>query len=133
MRIRTRLVLMWLVLALPLQGYAAAAMLNCVAGHHRMSAVVTPSAVPSAAGEDHHAHHAAAAKSAAASDPQPAQGLSKSTCSACAACCVGAALPATALVFADALPDSTPVHTSTIGPIGFLTDGPDRPPRTDLV
>ena len=46
---------------------------------------------------------------------------------------MGAALPATALVFADAAPDGAPMHFFSIGPIGFLTDVPDRPPRTLLV
>ncbi|OYT98198.1 MAG: hypothetical protein CFE40_13095 [Burkholderiales bacterium PBB1] len=132
MRIRSRLVLMWLVLALPLQGYAAAAMLNCVAGHHRMSAVVVSSADLPDAGKDRHAHHAHDAEPATALDTHSAAGLSKSKCSACAACCVGAPLPATGLVFAEAAPDGAPACACIIGPIGFLTDGPDRPPRTDL-
>ena len=126
--------LMWLLLlALPLQGYAAATTLNCGAGHHPMSAAVASVAIPVASGEPRHVHHGDTTDPAASAGHHHADGTSKSKCSACATCCVGAALPATALVFVDAVPDRAPTRFFSIGPIGFLTDGPDRPPRTHLV
>lgn len=119
--IRLRAALMWVLLfALPFQGYAAATMLNCGPAPHRMAAA------PSAA-VDVHQH-------AASGDHQHQDHHDKvSKCSVCAACCVGAALPAAALVFAPAMPAGVPSSFFSIGAVGFLTDGPDRPPRLFLV
>lgn len=126
MLIRCRAVLMWvLLIALPFQGYAAATMLGCGPDHHRTSLpthvhdeVVSAAAVgvhQHAASDDHH---------------HPDQA---SKCSVCAACCVSAALPAKALVFSAAEPVGAPTRLLAMGPVGFLTDGPDRPPRISLV
>lgn len=124
MLIRLRTALMWVLLfALPFQGYAAATMLNCGPNHHRVSATADSDATPSAAVEAH--SHAASA------DHHHTDKASK--CSACAACCVGATLPTSALVFAAAEPAGVPTAWFCIGPLGFVTDGPDRPPRTSLV
>jgi hypothetical protein len=129
---RFRQALMWLLLlALPVQGLAAATMLHCGAGHQRGA-----SSLAGKAGSAHrHAasgahHHAAAAVVTAAVAHDAAQpDLTKSKCSACAACCIGAALPATALVFESFAPALAPLAFVSEPAIGFVTDGPDRPPR----
>lgn len=132
MMFRFRTALMWLLLiALPLQGYAAATMLNCGASHDRTVAMDGSVATLLEALEaHHHFRQGNLDDDARAAGHHHADGKANAKCSACAACCVGAALPATALVFADAGPDRAPTRFFSIGPIGFLTGGPDRPPRT---
>lgn len=123
---RVRHVLMWMLLfALPLQGYAAATLLGCGPNHHPVSATAMSEAAPAAAAAHVHLHDAAV------DDPHADPVVS--TCSVCAACCVGAALPAAPLLFAAAAPAAAPTAWLSIGEVGFLTDGPDRPPRTTLV
>ena len=119
---------MWLLaVALPLQGSVAATLRVCGPGHDRMAmaAVVI-------AEHDHAAHHHDAAVASAHDGDAATQELHKSAqhkCSACAACCVTATLPAATLRFeaaVDAMAPPTPVFLSSVA---FLTDGPDRPPR----
>lgn len=140
MSIRIRTVLMWLLLlALPMQGYATATMVSCGPNHHRMAAAAQLVDAVSASATAHHSHHGMqgphAHEASAVADEQDTRHLSpasKFKCSACATCCVGAALPITPLVFAAAAPSGAPSSVFSIGPIGFQTDGPDRPPRTLL-
>jgi hypothetical protein len=146
MAVRLRFALMWLLLlALPIQGYAAATMLHCGPNHPR-----SPAAAPSAAAESplhsaHAGHHHALPEAdlsmasvtldigdETASAHQLNQ-LSEFKCSACAACCMGAALPAAALMFASFAPATAPSFFVCVEPVGFFTDGPDRPPRISLV
>jgi len=135
MLFRFRTALMWLLLlALPLQGYAAATMLNCGASHDRTVAMDGSLAtLPEALGAHHHFRQGDLDDHPRAAGHHHEDGKANAKCSACAACCVGAALPATALVFADAVSEHAPARLFSIGPIGFLTDGPDRPPRSLLV
>ncbi|MFM9915359.1 MAG: hypothetical protein ACKVOX_06100 [Rhizobacter sp.] len=121
---RVRAALMWVLLvALPFQGFAAASMLGCGPSHHRVSESTAHEAAPAASAHGH--------EHEASGDHRHADKASK--CSVCAACCVGAALPATALVFAAAAPTDAPSTLPSMGAVGFLTDGPDRPPRPFLV
>ena len=140
---RIRLLLAFcLALALPLQGLAAARMLWCHGG-------ILPSPVASAVQGLEDAEGAAAALAAAdlpaeaSAHPAPchdggapiaataaATDLAQS-CAHCTACSLGAALPAAV----PALPDgSLPSRAVTALPAAqapaFLTDGPERPPRT---
>ena len=95
---------MWLLLlALPLQGIAAATMLHCGPGHHGMQAADAPMAHhDSAEDSDHHhgeaGHVEAAMHAGNGGDHAPSAAdiakLSKFKCSACASCCLGLALPA---------------------------------------
>ena len=125
---RFRNALMWLFLfALPLQGFAAATMLHCGASHQRTVATAT-----SKSSSAHHHEAGQAHKHAAASETaQP--DLAKSKCSACAACCMGTALPVAALAFEPFAPALAPLSFVRAPAIGFVTDGPDRPPRILLV
>ena len=142
---RFRKALMWLLLlALPLQGYAAATMLNCGPNHHSMmvgsatasGAVHDPSSVghhhgdagaASVAGD----HHSTAANDSGddASAAHDLNQLAKSKCSACAACCMGVALPPAALAVASFPPAMTPAVFVSAPHDDFLSDGLDRPPR----
>jgi hypothetical protein len=135
---RRRLLIVLLVLALPLQGYAAASMLGC--------APVPPS--PAAHEQDAHAAHAAHAShkhgagvslaeghaphhTAASADEDNAHAVSGGgKCSQCAVCSVGVALlPALPLLDATAAPQSVVRQPSRL-PAAFLTGGIERPPRT---
>ena len=153
---RFRSVLFWLLLlALPLQGFAAATMRNCGPGHHQKSevAAVTLDAAeshPAASDGHHHAvvmaddHHAvvmaddhhAAASPAHAHVATVAQGLDnhpKFKCSACATCCMGVALPTATLAIASVPPAVTLTAFVPADHVDFLADGLDRPPRLSLV
>ena len=140
-----RIVLMWLVaLAVPVQGYAAAAMFGCGPGHH--SAVSTndagqslhdqqgqpPSHDDSAeVGSDHsHADGSAAADHVHVLKTHGTTSkATKRACSPCASCCVVAALPTSVMTFqpiplVDFFVPLAP-HSVAL----FLTEGLERPPR----
>ena len=137
--------MMWLLLlALPLQGFAAATMLNCGPNHHRLweaSAVTqVDSSDPAAHGHHHHSTDVADTGGLGAADDQ-ADGnssqhdlskLSKFKCSACAACCMGIALPASPLAFLSFPPASAPTPNVSAPQFDFVSNGLDRPPRLFL-
>lgn len=142
-----------MVIAMPLQGMAASAMLFCGPSHQRMLQALVLELPAAAAGHVHgHAHGASAAAhgvhmhgdahgphaspSLQSAEADGAHGLmphhGKFSCSACAACCSVLALPAPF-----ALPEaSRPVHAVQMAPVAPITshqpDGLDRPPRTVL-
>lgn len=123
MRSATRLLLTFmLLLALPLQGFAAAAMISCAPSHHGLPTTATMHDDAAA-----HAHHDDGDHDPAAS---PAHG--KHACSACAACCIGGALMPSAL----RLPDDFSTHLrplpARVTPPAFITEGTERSPRHDL-
>ena len=139
---RFRSAVMWLLLlALPLQGFAAATMLNCGPNHHRMLAAVAAEPVEThehmAVGQHHHETGMAAAHDQAA----PVDGISdapslahldklmKFKCNACAVCCMGAAMPTAIFSFEPSPPAMVPEFFVLTSHVGFVTDGPDRPPR----
>ncbi len=128
-----RIALMWLLaLALPAQGHAATTMLHCGSAHHGAAHA------HSHAGHSHdHAQGPAMASHHHHGDHQVAKASSvhefdKSSCSACASCCTAAALPSAIATF-QALPTHEVALSSLVGTAApFLTDGPERPPRTVL-
>ena len=142
-----RSALVWLLLfSLPLQGYAAATMLSCGPNHHQMWAAAVTATVShhdsgEARHEHHHAHTTADDHDVTASGDVAGDGasvhrlnkLSKFKCSACAACCVGAALPTSPLEFLSFPPAVARDCSVPAAHVGFFTDGPDRPPRLPLV
>ncbi len=110
-----------LLLALPLHGYAALTMSLCAAGH--LSSVTAAST-----GHDHSAH--AAAHPTAGDDSHAAKPVGvDGKCSACAACCTAVYLPTSVTDFA--APALSPVRAVPVptAQVGFVTDGPERPPR----
>lgn len=144
MRIRFRIALTWLLLlALPLQGFAAATMINCGPNHHRMIAAAmadTAEARQHGAGGQHHHemgvsadHHEGASNDGDAKSVHHFDKLMKVKCSACAACCMGAALPTAALSIASLPPAMTTAAFVSIPHVDFLSAGLDRPPRLPLV
>lgn len=142
MKSRFRTALMWLLLlALPMQGFAAATMLNCGPNHHRMLSAGSTDQID----RDHRAtvephqhamgmaddHHEMVGETGTNDHPSVhhLDKLTKFKCSACAACCIGAAMPTAELVidsFSPAMMTATFVSTLQVD---FLSDGLDRPPR----
>ena len=139
-----RILLMWLVaLAVPVQGYAAAAMFGCGPEHH--SAMSMVGATPAL--HDQHelqpwhddsaevADHSHADDSAAADHvpglkaPGTTGKTTKGGCSPCASCCVVAALPTSALTFQPVPPVDFFVPFAPHSVAVFLTEGLERPPR----
>ncbi len=135
-----RLIVMWLIaVALPIQGATAATLLHC-----RSTAPA-----PATGAHEHPAHHheAQAGHGEAAADHQHAgpvshdgvpstpdhhHGGGKSSCSACASCCSAAALPAMPIVLASQDLEGPVFTVPELPVVVFLTDGPERPPRTIL-
>lgn len=124
--------MMWLLLAaLPVQGWAVATLVNCGPTHPRMAAAAHDAA--------EHAHHhgetanqGEPANAQAEPDAAASLSLSKFKCSACASCCLGMALPSTAVTFdaavsSDAVEPDLPQRHAV-----FLTAGLERPPRSHL-
>ena len=118
---------MWLMaLAVPVQGFAAASMFGCKSAHHG-------AAVQQSQAGAMHAHHHAGAASHGDGDKSAATGKhSKGSCSACASCCMSAALPATPVRFeATRAPDSFALSELPVA-VSFISDGLERPPRSVL-
>ncbi|HEX6018572.1 MAG TPA: hypothetical protein VFZ28_10765 [Burkholderiaceae bacterium] len=130
----------WLLaLALPMQGAAAATMAHCEpAPDQTSSAARHDHAAP---GTAHHAHDAAADTApshtahgmAAAGDSHGVDATSPlQKCSACAACCIGLALPSTAFALPQAPATGPAAPNPSAHDVAFFTSGPERPPRPPL-
>ena len=129
------LLLLLLIAALPLQGAAAAMRLSCGPAHHHQ-----PAQLASATGAPHHdaaaAHfdsdHSAFDATASAEQAPAAQvGHAHSSCSACAACCVGAAAPPSASIPTAPLEGSEFIAVAPAPLLaGFIPASLERPPRT---
>jgi len=140
-----RLLICCLVLAIPAQGAAVAAMAFCGPLHHGKGArAATPlAALPSHSHHDGDAGHGHAPAHAHAPDPsagdqgkaEPPTGSSDDPhqCTVCGACCSAGApmgsVPALPVTVAAATAFATLV--ATVDP--FAADGPDRPPRSPRV
>jgi len=131
-----RLFLAWIVmLAVPIQGFAAASMLFCGQGtaHHAQAAVAEHKHAAGTPAHDHGKHQSKAKASAEASTVKTSAGASAANlmhkCSACAFCCHGAAMAQTPLVVA---PDA-PVRADPGEPLMAARSRPllvpDKPPR----
>lgn len=135
--------LLWLlVLALPVQGYAAVMQMSCAPTMHQAT---TPEVIVAAdAMHADHAHHhgmqheasaeqAPAAKVAKAGEPSHGK-QTHMKCSVCAAGCIGmTALPSTP-DWSFAPLSSSPVVSSIVADfLGHIPDGIKRPPKTSLV
>jgi len=136
--------LAWLLIAaVPVQGFAAALMVNCGPQHHgaaqpsvRATEVQGQHQHAHAARDAHHAHeHAWAADTAQAHAPQDADAepAAKATCSACAACCIGIALTSSTALPPVIAPSSPPRLEATDPAVDIVASGPERPPRLLLV
>lgn len=139
-----RTLIVWLVLlAVPFQGFASAAMLGCASGHdmpaHAMPAPAVIETGPAMHGAEHahHGAHAGAAHTLAA--PEAAGGTHQmdhhgsAKCGACSACSIGAAMaPAPALALPVHAPPalSVPFAPGHVPAVDLAL--PERPPRPTL-
>ncbi len=138
---------MWLIaVALPIQGVAAATMLHCGSVHEQRVAVPSNEghahqhhhagmhsvAVTVEGGAHHHGHDLAASHTTDADAPAHHHTGGTAGCSVCASCCGAAALPVMPLVLASQDRTETVVVVQNLPTVVFLTDGPERPPRTTL-
>jgi hypothetical protein len=118
---------------LPLQGWAAAAMLGCGstgAGHALVQ--VPASAEHDDAVHAHHAHaqHVHEPHAAAPAASTHAAAHAHAPCSLCAACCAFLGLPASAIGLAGEATAQAYATAPSAAQPAFLTDGLERPPRT---
>jgi hypothetical protein len=150
MKTLVRIVLAWLVaLALPVQGFAAAAMLSCGPGHERMAGAVEAGHVHASHGAHGIAEPETTARATApgataadatapgattpdASAPDASALLAAAgafKCSACAACSVATALPASPVIVAAQRPAAEAIP-ERLQPSGdFVVERLEHPPR----
>lgn len=147
-----RYFVMWLlVLALPVQGFAASTMLLCDAGHQGSASRIE--AVHDHGSHGHNGKHEGAQPVRATSEPNAdvdalaadsshvdSTASPKSAkhakvvgkCGSCASCCTAAFLPTTIAEFKASTPSRAIAVVELTTRVGFFTDGPDRPPRLRL-
>ncbi|MEW7849872.1 hypothetical protein AB2N08_14340 [Massilia aurea] len=128
-----RRALVWLMLlAIPFQGVVAAGMVACAHASAQYGAAMTMPAMDHGAVQTGHCHDA----NPSANDPAPLDndhGQDQERCSACAACCIGAAmagaptLPAAPPTFSIRLIDAA---TGRLEAVDLAL--PERPPRLPL-
>lgn len=140
-RIRAVLTVL-VVLAIPVQGFAAATMLPCGPVHERMAGgavgVHAHAAATVAHGHDHHvgvmAHGPAAHGSldVATPDRAPFAPLADVKCSACATCCTVSAIPAAPLIVAFDRAASEAIPSRHQPSVDFVVERLEPPPRNRL-
>ena len=119
-----RLILLWiLVMAIPLQGLAAASMMLCASEHHQVVNQVSSTSTSHHDQLSDENSHCADMKTAAH------QHASKDKCSSCTACCVGAAMLASYLGASVSRPASEKIDMVFSSQLGHISDGLERPPR----
>jgi hypothetical protein len=121
--------LIWvLIAAIPLQGIAAAAMIHCGTHHDSTSE-------PTQAGHQRHDHASASHHTMSDTDGTASavdhDGDAK--CSACAACCLGLALPTRFSALLPVLPSLAARCGMFSSAPDVVITGPERPPRILLV
>ena len=128
MRKPTVAIVLLLMLAIPFQGFAAAAMQSgCALGHHRTNLGTTESH-NQLEQHDHPAMLAAATQDDASADSETGTTLE---CK-CGACGLGTALPVSKKDTEPGLPHTAPLGRFVDLPVVMITGGPERPPRNLL-
>lgn len=116
-----RFLILLMMLVLPVQTFASAAMLGCAFSHQGPSSSAQLAQVASAE-----------APPACHSPEQPEPKPSQHDCKHCAACYMASALPIPSVFIPSIAQPSSgviiPLATSSF--IGFIPDSPERPPRT---
>ncbi|MBI1773665.1 MAG: hypothetical protein HYR68_15225 [Burkholderiales bacterium] len=116
--------------AIPFQGFAAAAMVNCNTEHHHVLPGEQHDHDHAQVGQHEH-HHSGADKNSdhAVSKTSPVTKTMKDKCSACASCCVGAALVTNSALPPVSTPSSEKISLVFSSHFGHISDGLERPPR----
>ena len=119
----SRHILLWiLIMAIPLQGLAAASMMLCATEHHQVSAVQIQQISP-------HQHEQQVDVHQHTSDATAHKHAAKDKCSSCAACCVGAALLSSYVDSPVSRPASEKIDMVFSSHVGHISDGLERPHR----
>lgn len=124
-----------MMLALPLQAFASAAVLGCEFAHGdggmQSAPGITSPGITSLGMAD--MDHAMSGCHETSEDP-PAPSAGKHQCSHCAACYLAAAFPIPAVIGTAVAPIPYTPHLSVAEAFsGFIPEGPERPPRTPCV
>ncbi|AMO99297.1 hypothetical protein CAter282_1412 [Collimonas arenae] len=126
-RLKNLLILL-LALAIPLQGYAAAAMVFC--GSENVTAARTAAATMHAS-----SHHRADLQSAGLTSTSMqgdhhngAHDKVSHSCSSCAACCIGVIPMPSTLAATQALAITHAIPFPLSGFVGYMPENPERPP-----
>jgi hypothetical protein len=118
-------IMLILLLALPLQGVAAAAADLCMAmGHHEAGAM----AHDHAQDRDHHDHHDHGHDVSQHAPSSSDEGQDGVHCPPCAACCVAAHMAAASSIAVTALPTPEPLSAADFSRAQTLPGELDRPP-----
>jgi hypothetical protein len=140
-RILKTLLLWLLIVALPSQGAAAAITASCKSVSSNTPSAVLHTAIPHSVIALHHSHQDgnAVAHPAAPDDvsgfasgdpPEPRHLHEGGSCSACAACCVGASAPPSQTALSAVSGHmSLAIRLPATAFSGFIPAGPERPPR----
>ncbi|MBI1770785.1 MAG: hypothetical protein HYR68_00155 [Burkholderiales bacterium] len=116
--------------AIPFQGFAAAAMVDCNTEHHHVLPNEQHDHDHAQVGQHKHQHSADdKVSNHAVSKASPVTKVMKDKCSACASCCVGAALVTTSTVPPVSTPSSEKISLVSSSHFGHISDGLERPPR----
>lgn len=132
-----QLLAVWiLVFALPMQGYAAATMMNCEQSHSHETASSTKGHNPAIHDEGINHEFATHQHVADATDNHAKHHspLTKHTCTACSVCCTSTAI-VTASLSVPSLFDNNKVKLTYTSPqfTSFVSAGLERPPRFILI
>jgi len=124
-----------LAIALPMQGMAAATMISCGVGQHEHDGAHAVSHRHHGSAGHDHATEANSYETRVAHSHVGKADLVEGTlhkCSACASCCIGAAVPSQAIAFDTVkLTDHfAPLVTRSVP--AYVTEGLERPPRAFL-
>ena len=138
------LIVWFLLLAVPFQGFASATMLMCAplqsaAPGAALSSTAPPSHDHAAMLAEQHAGHEHHATTASAAAPHPAAGDQAShhhaggKCNSCATCCFGAAMPPSHVTPVSVESQNFPVVVFDSGFVPAVDLAlPERPPKTSL-
>lgn len=113
-RLRRLLLMLLLACAVPMQGYAAAAMLHCLPGH---GDAAVDKHHPSTGADEHHTAQ------------QGAQPHAAHKCGSCATCGAAAMLPCAERMLLPDAPEGGVVSTASLLAVSFVSEGPERPPK----
>ena len=130
MRDLTRTLLVWLLmLAVPVQGFAASAMLFCSPSHHQaMSQLSNHHAMQAQHQHGDHANAMAADQTTAAKMDKTMDGK----CSACAACCIGSSIVSGQFFNPIVMAGSERIPFIAESFVNYTPEGLDPPPRSFL-
>lgn len=116
--------------AIPFQGFAAAAMVDCNTEHHHAFSGEQHDHDDAHVGQHDHQHSGAdSASDHAVAKVSPVAKSMKDKCSACASCCVGAAIVTNSTISPVSTPSSEKISLVFSSHFGHISDGLERPPR----